>query len=82
MSTLLPIVSSVHSEFMEDKHWKKVKELTGRTFDQKSDNFTFEEILGLNLYKYEAQDKDIVDIATKESKIEKKLKNIETNWNK
>lgn len=33
MSTLLPIVSALHSEFMEDRHWKKIKEYTGKQFD-------------------------------------------------
>ena len=36
----------------------------------------------LNLYKYEAAVNEIVDIAQKETKIEKKLKLIEANWNK
>ncbi len=77
MGTVLPLVSALHSEFMEDRHWDQLKALTARQFDHKSMSFTFEDILGLNLYKYEAHVNEIVDVAQKEAKIEKKLKKIE-----
>lgn len=77
MGTVLPLVSSLHSEFMEDRHWTQLKTLTGKSFDHKSMSFTFEDILGLNLYKFEAMVNEIVDVAQKEAKIEKKLKLIE-----
>ena len=82
MGTVLPLVSALHSEFMEDRHWDELKKLTAKQFDQKSMSFTFEDILALNLYKYEANVNEIVDVAQKEAKIEKKLKKIETDWNK
>lgn len=40
-------------------------------------SFTFEDILSLNLYIYEANVNEIVDVAQKEAKIENKLKKIE-----
>lgn len=82
MSVVLPLVSALHSEFMEDRHWKQVKEMAGRQFDHKSLSFTFEDILGLQLYRYEAQINETVEVAGKEAKIEKKLKAIEAAWNK
>jgi dynein heavy chain len=51
-------------------------------FDHNSLQFYFEDILALNLYKYEATVTEIVDVAQKEAKIEKKLKNIEQWWSK
>lgn len=45
-------------------------------------SFTFEDILNLQLYNYDEQVTEIVDLATKESAIEKKLKKIEQEWNK
>jgi len=30
MGTVLPLVSALHSEFMEDRHWAELKELTGK----------------------------------------------------
>ena len=74
MGTVLPLVSSLHSEFMEKRHWQKIQVETGRQFDHTSPAFIFEDILDLELYKYEIQVNEIVDIAQKEAKIEKKLK--------
>jgi dynein heavy chain, axonemal len=82
MGTVLPLISALHSEFMEERHWDQVKALTKQSFDQASTGFTFESVIKLELYKYEAQINEIVDIAQKENKIEKKLKTIEQNWNK
>lgn len=59
-----------------------MKTLTKQNFDEKSAAFTFESVIKLELYKYEAAINEIVDIAQKENKIEKKLKTIEQNWNK
>lgn len=30
MGTVLPLVSALHSEFMEDRHWDELKKLTAR----------------------------------------------------
>ena len=76
MGIVLPLVSALHSEFMEKRHWQKIQVETGKTFDHTSPDFNFDNILSLELYKFEAQVNEIVDIAQKEAKIEKKLKSI------
>jgi dynein heavy chain len=45
-------------------------------------SFTFDDILDLQLFKFDEQVNEIVDLAGKEHNIEKKLKKIETDWNK
>lgn len=35
MGTVLPLVSALHSEWMEDRHWDQLKKLTGKIFDHK-----------------------------------------------
>lgn len=82
MNTVLPLVSSLHSENMEDRHWDKLKEITGKKFDHKSISFTFDDILNLQLHKFDEAVNEIVDLAQKEASIETKLKKIETEWNK
>lgn len=82
MAVVLPLVSSLHSEFMEKRHWTQLQELTKKQFEQSAPTFAFSDILDLHLYKYEAQVNEIVDVAQKEAKIEKKLKNIESAWTK
>ena len=47
-----------------------------------SPNFCFADILKMELYKYEVQVNEIIDVAQKEQKIEKKLKRIESDWTK
>ena len=63
MGTVLPLVSALHSEFMEDRHWSQLKQITSTNFDHNSLQFYFEDILALNLYKYEVTVNDIVDVA-------------------
>ena len=61
---------------MEDRHWKQLKDKTKSDFDQKSSIFVFDGILKIQLYKYKADVEEIADVAMKEAKIDKKLKNI------
>lgn len=82
MGTVLPLVSSLHSEYMLKRHWEALQKITHKEFDPTTGQFSFEDILGLELYRYENQVNEQVDLAQKEAKIEKKLKSIETNWEK
>jgi len=70
MGTVLPLISALHSEFMEERHWTQVKTLTKQNFEQGSNAFNFESVIKLELFKYEAAINEIVDIAQKENKIE------------
>ena len=47
MGVVLPLVSSLHSEFMEKRHWKQLQEITEKKFDQTSPSFAFEDVLEL-----------------------------------
>lgn len=67
---------------MQDRHWKQLKDKTVTDFDHKSATFCFDDILRLKLYKLKPEVEEIVDIAQKEFKIDKKLKIIESNWAK
>lgn len=67
---------------MEDRHWKQLKDKTMTDFDHKASNFCFDDILRLKLYKLKPEVEQIVDIAQKQFKIDKKLRIIESNWAK
>lgn len=82
MQITLTLVESLRNDCMEERHWKDLKTKTKSDFDQKSPNFTFDDILKIKLYKYKTDTEEIVDIATKESKIDKRLKIIESEWSK
>lgn len=65
MQVVLTLVESLRGEYMEDRHWKQLKDKTKSDFDQKSPNFTFEDILKIKLYKYKADVEEIADVAMK-----------------
>ncbi len=81
MGKILPLISSLHSEFMEKRHWEELKQITKQDFDPYSPAFNFADVLKLELYRFENQVNEIVDKAQNEAKIEKKLKKIESDWN-
>jgi len=80
MQTLLPLISSLHSEFMEQRHWNEIMQITGKEVEPFSATFSFNDILNMELYEYETAVNEVVDKAQKEAKIEKKLKQIDSNW--
>ena len=54
--------------------------MTKKEFDQTAPTFSFEDILALELFKFELQVTELEEQAQKEAKIEKKLKQIESSW--
>jgi len=68
MAVVLPLVSLLHSESMEQRHWDQLMTLTGRKFDHNSINFNFEEVLQLHLHKHENAINELVEISQKEQK--------------
>ncbi len=82
MNQVLTAVDMLLSGTMEDRHWKQLKDKTKKDFDEKSSSFTFDDVMSLKLHKYVADVSEIVDVATKEAKNEKKLKLIEGFWAK
>jgi len=80
MQTLLPLISQLHSEFMVDRHWEEIRRITGKEFNEKDPNFNFNDILLLELYKFDTAINEIVDKAQKEAKIDKKIRKIESEW--
>jgi len=80
MNTILPLISQLHSPFMQDRHWKKLVKTTHQTIDHASPKFCLEDLIKLHLYKYSDEVTEIVDGAQKEDKIEKKVGLIARTW--
>lgn len=80
MNTILPLINSLRSPFMMDRHWKKLETITGKPVDQKSKTFCLENLVELDLFKYAEEVNEIVDGAAKEAKIETKLNVIAKVW--
>lgn len=61
MNTILPLISQLHSPFMQDRHWKKLMRVTHQTIDHASPKFCLEDLIKLHLYKYSDEVTEIVD---------------------
>ena len=81
MSTVLPLVNDLHSETMRDRHWKQIMVVTGKSFE-KGPEFCFKDLLDLELHNFADDVSETVDQSAKESKIDKKLTQIRTTWQK
>lgn len=78
-ATVLPLVNSLHSPCMEQRHWADLKKATGRSFE-KTPSFCLSNLLDLELHLFVADVESIVELATKESKIEMQLNKIDKAW--
>ncbi|KDO31249.1 hypothetical protein SPRG_03866 [Saprolegnia parasitica CBS 223.65] len=83
MSTILPLINDLHSEAMQDRHWKALSSLCKvKAIDPKDPKFSFADLLKLELHLHVDDVGEIVETANKEQKIEKKLTLIEDLWHR
>ena len=79
MITSLRAVGELKSNAIRDRHWKQLMKTTGVTFVLTKD-MKFQDLLSLQLHKYEDDVKNIVDKATKELSMEKVLNDLSKTW--
>ncbi|KAI9223372.1 dynein heavy chain and region D6 of dynein motor-domain-containing protein [Blastocladiella britannica] len=76
----LPLLADLKNEALRDRHWKKLMEVTGKSFDMNPESFTLEKLVAMNLHEFAAEIGDIVTGAMKELSIESALKDLEATW--
>ncbi|KAJ3249578.1 hypothetical protein HDU78_000105 [Chytriomyces hyalinus] len=79
MITSLRAVGELRSPAIRDRHWKQLMKTTGVTFVLTKD-MKFQDLLLLQLHKFEDDVKNIVDRATKELAMEKVLNDLSKTW--
>ena len=79
MITSLRAVGELKSNAIRDRHWKQLMKTTGVSFVLTKD-MKFQDLLSLQLHKYEDDVKVIVDRATKELSMEKVLSDLSKTW--
>ncbi|KAJ1551294.1 hypothetical protein HK096_001712 [Nowakowskiella sp. JEL0078] len=79
MVTSLRAVGELRSNAIRERHWKQLMKTTGVTFVLTKD-MKFQDLLSLQLHKYEDDVKVIVDRATKELAMEKVLNDLSKTW--
>lgn len=80
MSTILPLISDLHSKTMMKRHWKKLMAITGKNIQFDSPKFCLEDLIQLELYRYSDEVNELVDSANKEARIETNLNKIKATW--
>lgn len=79
LMTSLRAVNELQNPALRERHWVELKRLTSIEIRMDS-SMTLDELLALNLYRYEDDVKNIVDKAVKEMAMEKQLKDINATW--
>jgi dynein heavy chain len=76
----LPLVVSLKNDAMKTRHWQKLMELTGVTFDVTLKSLTLSNIFAMELTRFGSGVEEIVSEATNEAKIENELAKIDAAW--
>jgi dynein heavy chain len=82
MAVSLPLVNDLHAPFMRPRHWKEVARVCEcKTLDPTDAKFCLEDLLSKQLHNHADDIMEIVETASKELKIERKMESIEKVWN-
>jgi dynein heavy chain len=76
----IPLFSELKNESLRDRHWKKLMEITGKTFDTNPESFTLEKLFAMNLNEHSNAIGEMVAGAMKELSIETGIREVETTW--
>ena len=83
MLVTLPLVENLRNPAMRERHWKQLLkrcEVDLGTVDPESDDFSLQDLLSLQLHRYEEDVAVIVEKAQKELQIEKGLERVLSYW--
>ncbi|KAJ3018931.1 Dynein heavy chain 10, axonemal [Thoreauomyces humboldtii] len=76
----IPLFSDLKNEALRERHWKKLMDITGKSFDMNPDTFTLERLFAMNLHEHSDAIQEIVGGAMKELSIENGIKEVENTW--
>ncbi|KAK3736698.1 hypothetical protein QZH41_011488 [Actinostola sp. cb2023] len=79
-SECCPLLELMANKAMKDRHWERIANLTGHTFDVENENFQLRNIMEAPLLKNKEDIEDICISAVKEKDIEAKLSQVVAEW--
>ena len=78
----LPLVAELRSPAMRDRHWKALMNATKKDINLSDPAFSLQDLLDLELHRFEEEVGEIVDQAAKEEKMEVALNKLNEVWEK
>jgi dynein heavy chain len=79
MAVVLPLLHELRSPAMRERHWKSLMVITCTNFDR-GPTFCLDDLLALNLHRHVDAVSDIVEVTSKELRIENRLNSIQEIW--
>eukprot|EP00741_Cyanophora_paradoxa_P015322 tig00000194_g14791.t1 len=76
----VPLIENLKNDALRERHWKRLMNETGQTFEMNPKTFTLENLFAMHLNKYADIIADITTCASKELQIESGIKNVEDTW--
>ena len=76
----IPLLVQLKADSLRERHWKKLLELTGKSFSVDQNTFTLGKLFEMNLGEYIDQVNEICNAAAKELAIETGLAKIQETW--
>jgi len=76
----LPLIIQLKNDAMMPRHWKRLMESTGVTFDLNPKTLTLQNIFSMELHQFIETVDEIVNEAVQELKIEVELTKVENQW--
>jgi dynein heavy chain len=76
----IPLILSLKNDAMKPRHWEALMEMTGIKIDMNPATFTLQNLIAMELARYQEGIDEIVVQASNERKIEEELKSVDEVW--